>query len=57
MNNKQVLQVFKELSHSQGSYSRLLSTLNELDDDTKNQFLNQFKDCNYPVDVILKIEG
>lgn len=50
MNRKEMLNLISGLSHSQGSYGRLLQSLNELkedDADYYNELLSTWEDCKF----------
>lgn len=57
MNRQEVYAVIKMLASSQGFYGRLLARLNEVPEETRNQYLDSFADCQDAVDVIMAIEG
>ncbi len=58
MTEKDILDTFKMLACSQGFYGRLLERLNECDEDTYNDFMNDLVEQNFtdPVDLIMYIE-
>ena len=63
MKEQKVLQIIKDLARSQGFYGRLYEALmhNKNSDDpiergVYKEFMEQFKDCKEPVDVIMVIE-
>lgn len=56
MTDKQVIKIIETLAESQGFYGRLLRMIDDMDDDSYNEFFDQFKDCKTNLDVILKIE-
>lgn len=63
MKEQKVLQIIKDLAQSQGFYGRLYEALmhNKNSDDpiesgVYKEFMEQFKDCKEPVDVVMVIE-
>ena len=61
MNAIQVLDVIRELSHSQGFYSRLYQTildLKESNEDAFNEWCDEIESLNFkePIDVVLYLE-
>ena len=62
MNAVQVIEVIKELSNSQGFYSRLYRNIVELkenDEDGFNEWCNEIEALNFkePIDVVLYLES
>ena len=59
MKRDQIIDVFKELALSQGFYSRLLASINDADEDSREEFFAELEAQNFhdPVDLILYIEG
>ena len=57
MTRKEVYGVIESMAVSQGFYGRLLSRLEEVDEDVSNEFLDSFADCKDIIDVIMKMEG
>lgn len=51
-----VMDTIRSLSASQGLYCRLLRDLSRLSEDARNEWLDQYKSCNDPVDFILAYE-
>lgn len=56
MTRERVLELFRQLSMSQGSYGRLLRAIDNLDEEDRNSYLDSFKDCKDELDVILAVE-
>ena len=61
MNAIQVLEVIKDLSHSQGFYSRLYSeviSLKENNEEAFNEWCDEIERLNFkePIDVVLYLE-
>lgn len=63
MGEQKVLQIIRDLSKSQGFYGRVYEALmhNKNSDDpiergVYKEFMEQFKDCKEPVDVVMIIE-
>ena len=59
MKREEIMQLIKDLAKSQGSYGRMLRSINELDEHDYNKLMSvleeqQFKD---PVDFVMFIEG
>ena len=57
MTRQEVYGVIESMAVSQGFYGRLLSRLEEVDEDVSNEFLDSFADCKDIIDVIMKMEG
>ncbi len=57
MTRKEVYGFIESMAVSQGFYGRLLSRLNEVGEDSANEFLDGFTDCKDMIDVIMKMEG
>lgn len=57
MSGKEVYAIIESMVSSQGFYGRLLDRLNEVDEETANEFLDSFTDCKDIIDVIMAIEG
>ena len=63
MGEQKVLQIIRDLSKSQGFYGRVYEALmhnknsdNPIERGVYKEFMEQFKDCKDPVDVVLIIE-
>lgn len=56
MNRERILELFRQLSMSQGFYGRLLRAIDNLDEEDRNSYLDSFKDCKDELDVILAVE-
>lgn len=56
MTRERILELFRQLSMSQGSYGRLLRAIDNLDEEDRNSYLDSFKDCKDELDVILAVE-
>lgn len=59
MNKEQILAAIKDLAKSQGFYSRLLGSIEEADEETRNKFLRnleaqKFRDV---VDLVIYLES
>ncbi len=57
MNSDEVIDVFKMLALSQGSYGRLLAALKNAPEEEREEYLSQFEECKTPLDVILLVES
>lgn len=59
MKRDQIINVFKELALSQGFYGRLLASIYEADEDSREEFFAELEAQNFrnSVDLILYIEG
>lgn len=57
MTRKEVYSAFESMAVSQGFYRRLLGRLDEVSEETANEYLDSFTDCKDMIDVIMKIEG
>lgn len=57
MSGKEVYAIIEAMASSQGFYGRLLERLNEVPEETVNNFLDSFADCKDIIDVIMVIEG
>lgn len=56
MTRKEVYSAFESMAVSQGFYGRLLERLDEVSEETANEYLDSFTDCEDIIDVIMKIE-
>lgn len=56
MTNEYALSIIRDLGKSQGMYSRLYSALKEADEESRTQYLEQFKGCKDEVDLIMQVE-
>lgn len=56
MSRIEVMKTFEMLAKGQGYYGRLVKSLNETDENDKNEFLDIFKDCKDSVEVVMKVE-
>jgi len=52
-----LVKLCEKLAPSQGSYGRLLESLNQSTESQKNKIDEVLKDCKNDVDMILLIEG
>jgi hypothetical protein len=59
MKRDQILATFRSLAQSQGFYGRLLSQIESVDEETREDFLSDLESRNFsdPVDLIMWIEG
>ena len=57
MTNEYALSIIRDLGKSKGMYGRLYSALKEADEESRTQYLNQFKDCKDEIDLILQVEA
>ena len=57
MTRKEVYGAIENMADSQGFYGQLLARLNEVSEDTANEYLDSFADCNDMIDVLMQIEG
>lgn len=59
MNRTQIMDTLRSLSRSQGSYSRLCSRIDSLDEESRDAFLESLEKENFKdvVDLIMFIEG
>lgn len=59
MKRDQIIDTFKSLACSQGFYGRLLASINDADEDSREAFFAELEAQNFhdPVDLILYIEG
>jgi len=51
-----VIGTIRSLANSQGFYSRLYRYVMDADEDSLNEWLEQFEDCTSELDVIYKLE-
>lgn len=51
-----VIGTIRSLANSQGFYSRLYRDVMNADEDSLNEWLEQFEDCTSELDVIYKLE-
>lgn len=51
-----VIGTIRSLANSQGFYSRLYRDIMDADEDSLNEWLEQFEDCTSELDVIYKLE-
>lgn len=51
-----VIGTIRSLANSQGFYSRLYRDVMDADEDSLNEWLEQFEDCTSELDVIYKLE-
>jgi len=56
MSRTEVLDIFKELAKGQVYYERLLYKLNKVDENVRGRFLDEYRNCKTPVDVIIQTE-
>ena len=56
MTRKEVYERIEMMASSQGFYGQLLSQLNEVSEETANEFLDSFANCKDIIDVIMQIE-
>ena len=57
MTRKEVYGAIESMASNQGFYGRLLARLNEVSEETANEFLDGFADCKDMIDVMMKMEG
>ena len=57
MSGNEVYAIIESMAVSQGFYGRLLERLNEVSEETANEFLDGFADCKDMIDVIMLMEG
>jgi len=57
MTRNECMQLFTSLAYSQGSYGRLLTRIQEADEDTQDEFFAQFESCKDSLDIIMQLEG
>ena len=53
---KIVMDAIRTFAQSQGMYGRLLAALNEADEETRNGWLDQYKDCKDTLDFVFAFE-
>lgn len=56
MSRSEVMVLIRNLSKSQGFYGRLLSQLEEAEEEDRNEWLDSFKNCKDSLDVVMQIE-
>jgi len=52
-----VIGTIRSLAYSQGFYGRLYRDVMNADEDSLNEWLEQFEDCTSELDVIYKLES
>ena len=57
MESQAVMELLRELASNNGSYCRLLHSVETAAEQDKEQWLNQFRNCESCVEVVQKIEG
>ena len=59
MNREQILNAIKNLAMSQGFYGRLLETIYSVDEDERDNFLNDLEEQNFRdvVDMVIYLES
>lgn len=59
MNREQIMNTFKQLAMSQGSYCRIVRELSEMSEEEYDEVMTSLESKNFksPVDLILFIEG
>ena len=57
MTRQEVYGAIENMADSQGFYGQLLARLNEVSEDTANEYLDSFADCNDMIDVLMLMEG
>ena len=57
MTRQEVYGVIETMASNQGFYGRLLERINDVSEETANDFLDSFADCKDIIDVMMKMEG
>ena len=57
MIRQEVYGAIENMADSQGFYGRLLERINDVSEETANEFLDSFADCKDMLDVMMKMEG
>ena len=57
MTREEVYGVIETMAGSEGFYGRLLERLDEVSEETANEFLNSFANCKDVIDVIMSLEA